>query len=176
MFGCSRKRRGFTLVELLIVIIIIGILAGVMMLAAGSATDKAEATKVVNNLRVLKTAAIAQFGERGSWSAVLAFQGTTSGFYNEDLAAYLIETYTGTTLPESERYAYSVRSNTSNDVIARCVLSNLYSGAKLTSVEKALVAMSKNGMPLYGGAEGKVVYSKAVAADLARVSLCISRK
>lgn len=50
------KRSGFTLVELLIVIMIIAILAGMMMLASGSATDTANATKVINDLRGLKSA------------------------------------------------------------------------------------------------------------------------
>jgi len=51
-------RKGFTLVELLIVIIIIGILAGAMMMVAGGGRDAAEASKIISDLRTLKSAAL----------------------------------------------------------------------------------------------------------------------
>lgn len=63
----SDRRIGFTLVELLIVIVIIAILAGMMMISTGSATDRAEATKILSDMRALKVAAIMYTHDNG-WS------------------------------------------------------------------------------------------------------------
>ncbi|NCB20001.1 MAG: prepilin-type N-terminal cleavage/methylation domain-containing protein [Bacteroidia bacterium] len=67
-----KKSKGFTLVELLIVIIIIGILAGMMMLSTGGATAKAEATKIVSDMRNLKAAAIMVYAEDMEWPTAMA--------------------------------------------------------------------------------------------------------
>ncbi len=64
------KRAGFTLVELLIVIIIIGILAGALLLVASAGTDKANASKIIHDLRAIKAAAIMKTSEDGNWSWV----------------------------------------------------------------------------------------------------------
>lgn len=71
MIGKYRKAKGFTLVELLIVIIIIGILAGMMMLSSGSATDKAEATKIVSDMRNVKSGALMCYADTGTWPTAI---------------------------------------------------------------------------------------------------------
>ena len=57
----NMKRKGFTLVELLIVIVVIGILSAMMMLSSTEAVTSAKASNIVSNLRNLKTAALAMY-------------------------------------------------------------------------------------------------------------------
>lgn len=58
-------RKAFTLVEMLIVIIVIGILAGLMMISSGSATDKAEETRCIADRRSITLRN--QHISRGAW-------------------------------------------------------------------------------------------------------------
>lgn len=58
-------RRAFTLVELLIVVIIIGILAGLMLVASGPATRSAEDARAVNDIAVIKKAITVALSETG---------------------------------------------------------------------------------------------------------------
>lgn len=61
------KKRGFTLVELLIVIVIVGVLSGLLMLSAGGALDKAEATKIVSDMKNIQSASILYFADEDKW-------------------------------------------------------------------------------------------------------------
>ena len=54
-------RKGFTLVELLIVIVVIEILAGMMMLSSTEAVSSAKATRIISDLTVLKKAVISWY-------------------------------------------------------------------------------------------------------------------
>ncbi|MCC8056899.1 prepilin-type N-terminal cleavage/methylation domain-containing protein [Cloacibacillus sp.] len=64
------KSGAFTLVEVLIVVIVIGILAGLMMISSGSATDKAEETACLNNRKILQK----EYGIRRAEGALTNFE------------------------------------------------------------------------------------------------------
>ena len=57
------KFKGFTLVELLIVIVVIGILSAMMMLSSTEAVSSARAADIISDLRNLKTAALEWYSD-----------------------------------------------------------------------------------------------------------------
>ena len=75
----KRSRKGFTLVELLIVVTILGTLAAMMTLSSTTATASARAAAIVNGLRTAKSAAALFYTDypdkRDSWKTDFATDG-----------------------------------------------------------------------------------------------------
>lgn len=61
------KKKGFTLVELLIVLVIVGVLSGLLMVSASGALDKAEATKISSDLKNIRSASFLYFADESKW-------------------------------------------------------------------------------------------------------------
>jgi prepilin-type N-terminal cleavage/methylation domain-containing protein len=57
---CAAKDMGYSLVELLVVIAVIGILAGFALIASGPGSDRAEAAKIASGMETMKMALLNQ--------------------------------------------------------------------------------------------------------------------
>jgi general secretion pathway protein G len=62
-----RLVKGFTLIELIVVIAIIAILAAIIAPNAFRAVEKSKVAKVIEDSKVIKTAAYAMYGDTGLW-------------------------------------------------------------------------------------------------------------
>ena len=72
-----RIRKGFTLVELLIVVAIIGALAASMTMSSTDAVDSANANSIVSNLQSMRSAAMAMYYVYGRTSSSIIVRDKT---------------------------------------------------------------------------------------------------
>lgn len=140
-FGKSSKRMAFTLVELLIVVIIVGILAAMMLLSAGTATDSAKATRIISDLRSIKAAALLYRADNGSWPRWFYTEAGYKDSYNKALPSK----YSDLTKEGDGYYLVAMQGILDSTVYAAADVSKLDTGVK-----KALEIKSK-GSSLYGG-------------------------
>ncbi len=140
MKGQSSRNRAFTLVEILMVLLLIGILAGAMMLVSFSATAKAEATRIVEDMRSMKCAAVFFHADHGRWPLWMT---RPDGTYFEGSEGSLPNKYLER-LPKGGNYWIGVAS-TSKDEVAVMLDATLLDNL----VKQRLESMTKE-IPLKG--------------------------
>jgi general secretion pathway protein G len=71
MIKRAREEGGFTLIELMIVIVILGILAGIVLFAVGGITDRGTTAACKTDLSTIQTGVEAYYAKNGSYPAHL---------------------------------------------------------------------------------------------------------
>jgi general secretion pathway protein G len=74
-------RKGFTLIEMLVVIAIIAVLAAIVAPSAFKAVDKGKVSSAVGNFKSIKTAVMAYYADTGAWPNA---SGTGAGLTAND--------------------------------------------------------------------------------------------
>ena len=87
----KKAKKGFTLVELLIVIAVLGALAASMSLSAKDATPKAQAARILNDFKILKTAVMLyNFDSRDTTPTVTYFNNHSGDYLAGKLKQFTV--------------------------------------------------------------------------------------
>lgn len=150
-----RCKKGFTLVELLVVIIIVGILAGTMMLAYSNVIAKAEAAKVVNTMKLMKSSATFLYNDTGSWTvsntsrdAETWIPSSTPNVNAVKRAWATLRLYSDTVTHGKDAAKFMITGGTSPGTTWVNVEYNVGTSPETYALRKALEKMAEGGVPL----------------------------
>jgi prepilin-type N-terminal cleavage/methylation domain-containing protein len=138
----SVLHRGFTIVELMVVVVVIGILAGLSVNAYNGTQQKARDTKRMNDLRQIESAVESYGTFTGDFSTMSAgASGTEVGWFDNTYSPYVsvLEAFTSAGYLNSsivdplnrkvganqDNYAYMISRCTSGDETKRVIMARL---------------------------------------------------
>ncbi|HTB63894.1 MAG TPA: prepilin-type N-terminal cleavage/methylation domain-containing protein [Opitutales bacterium] len=99
----KKARKGFTLVEIMIVVVIIGLLAAMAIPAFAKVRQQSRLKAVTNNLRIIASAGQTYMMDKGLTQALYTdIVGTGTDFYVHGVTPVVDEVYTGLTFVTSQ--------------------------------------------------------------------------
>ncbi|MBU3964474.1 type II secretion system GspH family protein [Patescibacteria group bacterium] len=111
MKALLKKRKGFTIVELLIVVAIIGILATIVIVSLKEASDRARNTKIITSVTQIRKIAEDMYIQEAGGYESLCISGELNGGYSDILTILEndVEKYGGDMVScYDSRYSYCV--------------------------------------------------------------------
>src|SRR5436305_7757553 len=85
MIERARQEEGFTLIELMIVIVILGVLAGIVLFAVGGITDRGATAACKTDLSTIQTGVEAYYAKTGGYPTHLVPDVTNPALGNQFL-------------------------------------------------------------------------------------------
>ena len=128
---------GFTLVELLIVMAIIGILSGMVLLAVTRAGDKAEAERIIEDLSTYKSAAMLYYADHEVWPDDSVQNTPTTGWTRS------LDAYVGHTMNAEEFNGVRILVDHASDRVLIGLEGTPHSGLSNVQVQEALKNMAR---------------------------------
>jgi prepilin-type N-terminal cleavage/methylation domain-containing protein len=107
MIERARNEEGFTLIELMIVIVILGILAGIVVFAVGGITDRGTQAACKTDVSTIQTGVEAYYAKNGSYPAHLVPTLTNPNAVPNNQFLKWDSGFTGTTAPDGPGTATS---------------------------------------------------------------------
>lgn len=121
MFNLKSNRKGFTLIEILIVVAIIGILASIALVGLGGAREKARDSKRIAEIRQVQSALELYFTRCNIYPGDADCSAANDPATWDDLVAVLADPRTNVKIPSKDPgqqpYLYGVNANNTEYVI-----------------------------------------------------------